>query len=207
MTRLVLRLIALLWLLGGGIPLLPAQRPAPPRHVIRFSPGPQYFPGSVPQGVGQPLTGVSRVVAAFEKQFPDTKVEVVNTPVTREYLVTQLSGGAAPDIVAVNVEDVWVDVQKNWYVPLDRFLAAPNPFVVARGDPAAPGYRQWWDMFRYQAVTRGKQAPDGCNYCLSLDMVETAIFYNKTFFAEHGLRPPETWAEFMTLLQRVRVLG
>jgi len=205
--RLVPRLIALFWLIGGFIPLLQAQRPEPPRHVIRFSPGPQYFPGTVPQGVGAPLTGVSRVVAAFEKQFPDTKVEIVNTPVTREYLVTQLSGGAAPDIVAVNVEDVWVDVQKNWYVPLDRFLAEPNPFVVVRGDPAAPGYRQWWDMFRYQAVTRGKQAPDGFNYCLNLDMVETAIFYNKTFFKEHGLQTPETWAEFITLLQRIRTLG
>jgi len=177
------------------------------KYVIRFSPGQQYFPGTVPQGIGEPLEGVANVVAAFEREFPDTKVEVINTPNTREYLVTQLSGGAAADIVSVNVEDVWVDVQKQWYVPLDRFLDQPNQFVVARGQPDAPGYRQWWDMFRYQAVTRGKQAPDGGNYCLSLDMVETAIFYNKTFFAENGLRPPTTWTEFITLLQQIKAKG
>jgi len=65
---------------------------------------------------------VAQVVAAFEARFPDTKVEVVTVPVEREFLVTQLSGGAAPDIVSVNVEDVWVDAQKQWYVPMDQFL-------------------------------------------------------------------------------------
>lgn len=177
------------------------------KFVLRVAPGAQYFPGVVPQGVGAPLQGFHQVAAAFEAQFPDTRVELINTPVAREFLVTQLSGGSAPDIVAVNVEDVWVDVQKNWYVPLDRFLAAPNPFVVARGPAGAPGAREWWDMFRYQAITRGKEAPDGRNYCISLDMVETGIFYNKTFFAAHGLRPPQTWTEFMALLRRLRALG
>lgn len=185
-----------------------AERPASAvEYVLRIAPGAQYFPGIVPQGVGPPLQGFARVAAAFERQFPDTRIELINTPTAREYLVTQLSGGSAPDIVAVNVEDVWVDVQKNWYVPLDRFLEAPNPFVAARGPADAPGVRQWWDMFRYQAITRGKQAPDGRNYCLSLDMVETGIFYNKTFFARHGLQPPRTWGEFLALMQRIRALG
>lgn len=165
-----------------------------------------YFPGTIPQGLGAPLQGLSRVVAAFEAKFPDTRVEIINAPVAREYLVTQLSGGAAPDIVMVNVEDVWTDVQKQWYVPLDRFLNAPNPFVAAR-DKNAPGARQWWDMFRYQAISRAKQAPDGGNYCVSLDMVETGIFYNKTFFASHHLRPPETWSEFLNLMERIKRLG
>ena len=62
-------------------------------------------------------------------------------------------------------------------------------------------------MFAYQAITRGKGAPDGSNYCISLDMVETGIFYNKTFFAQHGLRPPENWGELITLCQRIQKLG
>lgn len=177
------------------------------KYVLRMSVGQSYLPGSVPAGIGEPLQGVAQVVAAFEARFPDTKVEIVTVPVEREFLVTQLSGGAAPDIVSVNVEDVWVDAQKQWYVPMDQFLERPNPFVLEKGDPNAPGTRQWWDMFAYQAITRGKGAPDGKNYCISLDMVETGIFYNKTFFTQHGLRPPETWGEFIALLQRVKKLG
>ncbi len=219
-----IRLFRYLSLLGilifGAVLLWPAREapavagaapvPSPSgerKHVLRITAGQNYLPGSVPQGIGQPLQGLTRVVADFEVRFPDTKVEVIAVPQEREFLVTQLSGGSAPDIVAVNVEDVWVDVQKEWYVPLDRYLEAPNPFVVAQGDPAAPGTRQWWDMFRYQAITRGKAAPDGGNYCVSLDMVETGIFYNRTFFVQHGLRPPDTWGEFLTLLRRVQELG
>jgi len=31
---------------------------------------------------------------------------------SREWLVTQLSSGAAPDVIQINVEDVWQDIQK-----------------------------------------------------------------------------------------------
>jgi len=84
--------------------------------------------------------------------------------------------------------------------PLDVFLEAPNPFVVEKGDPALPGAKQWWDMFIYQAISRGKAAPDNRNYCLTFDMIETGIFYNKTLFAQLGLKPPETWGEFIQII-------
>ncbi len=218
LIRPLLRPLSLIAVLGVGAWLLwpPPERRAdttsaagperPVKHVIRFAPGGNYFPGTLPQGVGQPLQGITKVIAAFEARFPDTHVEVINTPLLREFLVTQLSGGSAPDIVTVNVEDVWVDTQKNWYVPLDRFLEAPNPFVAER-DPKGPGARQWWDMFRYQAISRGKKGPDGRNYCISYDMVETGIFYNKTFFIEHGLKVPTTWGELLAVSERIRQLG
>ena len=169
-------------------------------YTIKFYPGNQYMPDSVPFGIGQPLQGIQQVIRDFERLHPDTHIEVVTVPGVREYLVTQLSSGNAPDILMVNVEDVWIDVQKGWYVPLDSFLEAPNPFVVEAGDPAAPGYEQWWDMFKYQAITRGKAAPNGKSYCISLDMVETAIFYNKDMFRDVGAKVPETWSDFMGLL-------
>ena len=177
------------------------------RFVLKIDPGVSYMPGSRPFGVGQPLVGLSEVIGAFEARHPDTRIEVIRTPNTREYLVTQLSSGAAPDVVAVNVEDVWIDVQKDWYVPLDRFLEAPNPFVLEKGEPGLPGAAQWWDMFRFQALSRGKAGPDGRNYCLTLSAVETGIFYNRTFFDAQGLEIPGTWEEFLTLMDRIRELG
>jgi len=177
------------------------------KYVIKFSPGRQYVPGSVPFGIGKPLQGLGKVIRAFERRFPDTRIEIINVPAVREYLVTQLSSGAAPDILNVNVEDVWVDVQKGWYVPLDGFLEAPNPFVLEKNDPNLPGAKQWWDLFRYQAISRGKAAPDGRNYCITLDMVETGIFYNKTLFNRLGLTPPKTWPQFMALMNRIKQAG
>ncbi|MFH0919603.1 MAG: extracellular solute-binding protein [Fibrobacterota bacterium] len=177
-------------------------------HVIRYSPGGFYLPDYRPFGLGQPLQGVKKVIAAFEERFPDTRVEVVNSPTLREYLVTQLSSGQAPDIINVYVEDVWVDVQKGWYVPLDPWLEAPNPFIRETGDSTLPGYRQWWDMFAYQAISRGKAAPDdGLNYCISYDMIETGIFYNKNIFKELGLSVPETWEAFIDCMKKIESSG
>lgn len=185
--------------------------PSPPaeevKYVLKISPGPQYTPGAMPFDVGEPLEGLGLVIRAFEKRFPDTRIEIVNTPVIREYLVTQLSSGAAPDIVCVNVEDVWVDVQKGWYVPLDPFLESPNEFIREKGDASAPGYEHWWDMFKYQAISRGKAGPDGLSYCLSYDMVETGLFYNKDIFRKAGVEVPKDWDEFIAVLAKIKAAG
>ncbi len=174
------------------------------RYTIKFAPGQAYMPDTIPYGIGQPLQGLKKVLNDFEKRFPDTKVDVVVTPGRREYLVTQLSSGRAPDIVNWNVEDVWVDIQKDWYVPLDEFLDAPNQFVREKGDPNAPGYDHWWDMLKYQAVSRGKAAPNGKNYCLTFDMIETGIFYNKTLFRKIGVEVPKNWDEFLAVMAKIR---
>lgn len=127
-----------------------ARRP----YHLRVAPA-LYLPGTMPNNVGKPLEGLTHVAEKFEALFPDTYVEFVGVPAVREWLVTQLAAGQAPDIINVNVEDVWQDVQKGWYVPLDPYLNRPLPFVK----PAEPGSRQWWDVFKYQAITRGKARP------------------------------------------------
>ena len=186
------------------------KEPAPKRdakYKIKFSPGVSYMPGSIPYGIGTPLKGLKEVVDEFETRFPDTEVEIITVPGLREYLVTQLSSGNAPDILNVNVEDVWTDVQKGWYVPLDPYLEAPNPFIVEKGDPNAPGSKQWWDQFRYQAISRGKAAPDNLNYCLSLDMVETGIFYNKEAFRKAGISEPRDFEDWMIGMAKLEEAG
>ena len=173
------------------------------RYTIKFAAGWAYLPDTHPYGIGKPLQGLKNVIRAFEARVPDTRSEVLTVPGVREYLVTQLGSGQAPDILNVNVENVWTDVQKGWYVPLDTFLEKPNPFVVEQGDPSLPGVEQWWDMFRYQAISRGKAAPDGLNYCLTFDMVETGLFYNKTLFAELNLEVPANWEDFIAAMERI----
>ncbi|MBI4557571.1 MAG: extracellular solute-binding protein [Candidatus Hydrogenedentes bacterium] len=183
------------------------EKPADVRFNILFSPGWAYLPGSTPFGIGTPLKGLTGAIAEFEARFPDTHIEVVNTPGVREYLVTQLSSGRAPDIINVNVEDVWIDVQKGWYVALDPWLDEPNRFIREQGDPTQPGYDHWWDMFRYQAISRGKAAPDGLMYNLSYDMIETGIFYNKRIFEKVGVRVPANWEEFFAVMEKLQAAG
>ncbi|MCL5270004.1 MAG: ABC transporter substrate-binding protein [bacterium] len=187
---------------GAASPLHSGLR-SPARFEIQFSPGMTYIPGTAPYGVGKPVEGLAGVVADFEKRYPDTRVTLVNIPNLREYLVIQLSSGQAPDIVNVNVENVWQDIQKGWFVALDPWLEKPNPFIPA----GQPGSRQWWDQFKYQAITRRKAAPDGKAYCLSYDMVETGIYYNKSIFRKVGLQAPRDWDEFLAVQRRLREAG
>lgn len=185
----------------------PQQTARAAKYSIRVAIGQTYMPGTVPMGVGKKIHGMADVVAAFEQRFPDTHIELITVPFDREYLVTQLSSGSAPDIVNVNVEDVWTDVQKGWYLALDPWLEQPNPFIREKGDPSQPGYRQWWDMFKYQAISRGKAAPDQLMYCLSYDMVETGIFYNKDLFRKARVEVPNTWEELLDGMAKLEAFG
>ncbi|RYG35785.1 carbohydrate ABC transporter substrate-binding protein [bacterium] len=169
------------------------------KHTIRVVPD-FYMPGKRRNPGDDPLKGFREVGDAFEKLYPDTKVEFLDAPVgQREWIVTQLAGEQAPEIININVENVWQDVQKGWYIPLDKYLEAPNPFVK--------GNRQWWDLFRYQDISRSKAAPDGKMYCITLDMIETGIFYNKDIFRKLNLAPPKDWAEFMEIQRKIKEAG
>lgn len=189
-----------------------ARRKTDAGYVIKFSPGFQYLPGQVPYGIGEPLKGLAEVIEDFESFYLEEKginvrIDVVTIPGVREYLVAQLSSGLAPDIINVNVEDVWVDIQKGWYVPLDAFLEAPNQWVYQQGDPTQPGYEQWWDMFKYQAISRGKAAPDNRNYAVSFDMIETGIYYNKDVFRSLGLSEPKLWEDWIAVMEKLKAAG
>ena len=174
------------------------------KYVIRFNPGPLYLPGVVPENSTRPIEGFAKVGEAFEKLYPDTRLEFVGVPGdVREWLVTQLSSGQAPDVIQINVEDVWQDIQKNWYLQLDKYLDAPNPFV----EKGQPGSEKWWDMFKYPVPTRGTMAPDDHMYCIVLDMIETGIYYNKTVFKKLGLSEPQTWNEFLDIQKKLKAAG
>jgi raffinose/stachyose/melibiose transport system substrate-binding protein len=180
-----------------------AQSNAPRKYTIRFAPG-MYMPGRRPMDIGKPLEGLAKVATEFEKLYPDTRIEFTEAPVgSREYLVTQLAAEQAPEILNVNVEDVWQDVQKGWYVALDPYLERRNPFIPI----GKPGSVQWWDLFKYQAISRGKAAPDGKMYCLTYDMVETGIFYNKDIFRRLDLTIPKDWNEFLRMQEKIAKAG
>lgn len=189
---------------------LPGEKPDATRvatgarkYVIKVAPKYFYMPGNIPMGVGNPLQGLRLVEERFEALHPDTNIEYVGVPGAREWLVTQAAAGLAPDIVDVNVEEVWGDTHKGWYVPLDEFLARPSPF----SKPGEPGSARWSDVMKYPAISESVIAPDGKTYCIVYDMVETGIFYNKDIFKKLGLAPPATWEEFLVLQQKLRKGG
>ena len=174
------------------------------RYVLRINPGPIYLPGMLPENATKPIDGMTQVAEQFVKLYPDTRIEFVGAPTgQREWLVTQLSNGTAPDVIQINARETWQDTQRGWYAPLDDYLDRPNPFVA----PGQPGSKRWWDLFEYPVPMMGVKAPDGHLYCITLDMIETAIYYNKALFRRLRLREPKDWTDFLKLQQTLQQNG
>ncbi len=171
--------------------------PVPPGgNVIRVDLN-LYTPGTIPQGIGEPVKVARHLADAWEKEHPGRRIlfqPTVNTGSSEgEWLKTQLMGEIAPEIISQNAEVAWQDTDKGWYVPLDGFLQRPNPYV--------PGNKHWIDTFVNQALVNAKRAPDGKLYCISMDIVETGIFYNKDLLREQGIdEMPTTWAGMIEML-------
>lgn len=154
-----------------------------------------YTPGTQ-LAFGEPLRASADIAAEYCRLHPGVNIRFLQSAYVSgsqegEWLKTQLVGGIAPDIIGQNAEVAWADVDKGWYIALDDYLQQPNPYV--------PGNERWIDQFDNQAMFNAKRAPDGKIYCLSIDVVETGIFYNKTLFDELGLQVPKTWAEYIAL--------
>lgn len=167
--------------------------------VIRFCPGALYFPGRAPLGTGEPLTGFDRVARDFERENPGVRIRFEMVPGSREYFLTQVANGTAPDVIQVNAEEIVQDAGKGWYLPMDEWLDQPNPFEKT-GLP-------WREAFAYPEVFAKRRAPDGKIYNLCYDINETAIYYNKTEWRKRGFALPETWEEFVEIMRQIRDSG
>ncbi len=168
-------------------------------HTIEFYPG-LYAPGTQPFGVGERLRAIRLLADQYERSHPEVTIEFIPQIILEggsegETLRTKLLGGIAPEVVNINTEAIWPDVEQNkgWWVPLDGYFSRPNPYV--------PGNKAWIDLFKNQALTQAKRAPDGRLYCVTFDVVETGIFYNKTLFERYHVKIPQDWREFIQLLK------
>ena len=159
----------------------------------------QYTPGTK-LSLGEPLRACLDVAKDYTKLHPEISIQFpqqvsISGSQEGEWIKTQLVGGIAPDVIAQNAEITWQDIPKGWYIPLDEFLERPNPYIK--------GNTRWMDSFLNLALVNAKRAPNGKLYCLSMDIVETAIFYNKDLFKKYNLRVPKTWQEFMLLQEKL----
>lgn len=163
-----------------------------------------YTPGTIPQGIGDPVRAALDVAREWEKLHPGKHIRYqagISTGTSEgEWLKTQLLSGIAPEIINQNAEIAWPDTDKGWFIPLDEYLDRPNPYI--------PGNAHWIDSFMNQALVQAKRAPDGKLYCISLDIVETGMFYNKRLLSKAGVeKMPETWDEMLDAMRKLQETG
>ena len=158
-----------------------------------------YTPGVV-RGEGlEKLVEAQEIVDEYQQLHPGVSIEILTDPVSGlEWVVTQLSGGTAPDILSVKNEWAYQYKDNNWFVDLMPYLQEPNNY--------AAGNAKWWDLF-FESTLRPKVQSNGALYGLSIDLVATGWVYNKAIFNELGIDVPSNWKEFTDIQNTIKEAG
>lgn len=158
-------------------------------------------PTSAATSTAPKIQGIQPVVDAYEKLHPNVTIKLIYQDVNnaRTWMITQLTGGTAPDIIWDQPDWAASDYRKHWVVPIDSYLAQPNPYI--------PGNKHWGDTFDPGLFVW--RAPDEHLYTVLADQVQVALYYNKTIFAKAGIThiPPSDWAELIADAQKIKAAG
>lgn len=125
---------------------------------------------------------VKDIVAAFEKQYPNVTVNLVNAgTATDEYTKLQnviKAGNGVPDVAQIE------------YYALPQFSltgSLTDLDDVGLGDLKSDYSEAVWDAV----------SPGGKAQALPQDTGPMALFYNKKVFDQYGLTVPKTWDDFL----------
>ncbi len=151
-----------------------------------------------------PLKEFSVLAEKYHELHPNVTLEFVELPTMKSeeeyqsWVVTQTLAGTIPEIVYAQATSLEAYAKNDWFVDLYPYLSQPNPYVA--------GNEHWMDLFGEKLIST-RRAAGGQLWSLPISMVATAIFYNKDIFDSVGVTPPKTWAEFMSVCQKLKTAG
>lgn len=130
------------------------------------------------------------IIPAFNARYPDIQVTFAPSA-PAEYnavLNSKLEAGSAGDLITCRPFDVSLDLfQRGHLAPLNDL----------------PGMENFSDVAKSAWIT-----DDGSDvFCVPMASVIHGFIYNQDIFAELGLSEPQTYEEFLSLLQTVRESG
>jgi len=163
-----------------------------------------YAQGYTPEVVNgegfEPLHQFTYIAHKWEKLHPGVTIKFIKNPTGdyRTWMLAQLKGNLAPDIIWAHASWANDDAKYGWFQCLDKYLAGPNKYI--------PGNKVWYNTL-YTSQTDALRAPNGSLYVLPVDLVETGIYYNKDIFNKLGLKPPKTWVQLLDVCKKIKAAG
>jgi ABC-type glycerol-3-phosphate transport system substrate-binding protein len=115
----------------------------------------------------------------------------------QDFYRTNLVGGTAPEIM--HAETWWNNLATlDLIIPIDDYFAEPNPYNT---DDTA-----WGDTFVQPFLDFARDATGKINV-VPWSLYGVGMFYDKTFFDEHGITAPTTWNEFLGVCRAIKDAG
>ena len=158
----------------------------------------------------QAPTDLENVAAAkeeWEKLHPGITIEFIDMMNNSDYttwLKTKMAGGMAPDIFWAQWSVVDAGIYPNGCaVSLNEYMEKPNIYVE--------GNEKWADLF-YPSLYARTSGATGNQYCVVMDYVGTAVYYNKTMFEAAGINMADyhevvTWSDYLDICQKLKDAG
>ncbi|MFV8784698.1 extracellular solute-binding protein [Aerococcus urinaeequi] len=130
---------------------------------------------------------IEEIIQDFEKLHPDIDVQMTSVPDAGTVLKTRMLSGDVPDVINLYPQNI--DFQE-W--------ANAGFFYDMTG-------QDYLDNLKNQYAD--KYAINGKVYNVPLTANVSGIYYNKTKFEALGLKAPETWDEFVQLVDDIKAAG
>ena len=145
-----------------------------------------------------PYNELELLLKEWEDLNPGCKVKLRKTSYGGDQasLIPLLKSRKAPDIIYQNGSVKESHIGNNYYVPYNDYLNKPNPYN---------DNKPWREVYQSTELD-ATVASDGNYYYMNLERLAAGILYNKTFFAEHNIKVPETFGEFMEAQAKIAAL-
>ena len=149
-------------------------------------------------------------IAEFNKIYPNITVnhqQVGSYDDVRNQIKTEITVKGQPNLAYCYPDHVALYNQAKAVVTLDSLIASDITVTRADGSTEKLGFtEEQLADFIPGYYEEGKQFGDGKMYTLPLSKSTEVLYYNKTFFDEHGLTPPTTWDEMEALCKKIKEL-
>ena len=135
---------------------------------------------------------MASVIAQFEKENPDIKVNLISLPWEQAYqkLLTMYAAGEGPDVTEMT--EKWV-----------------AQFVSLRALADLKSNLRSWDKWNdyTEAARKMSTIAGNTSYIIPWGFYERALYYRADWFQEAGLKPPATFEDFVNAAEQLTDKG
>ncbi len=150
---------------------------------------------------------VDKYLKEFNELYPNIKVEHVNKGGWSDIngtINTEINGGTQPNIVYCYPDHVAMYNLAKSVVTLDNLISS-TAAVGDSGEILGLTDAQRSD-FVETYYNEGTVFGDGLMYTMPFSKSTEILFYDKDFFAQHGLSVPTTWAELWDVCEKIKAI-
>jgi len=163
-----------------------------------------YQPGEPTESNPEPPVELRRLAEEWQAMHPGIDIDFITAPDGdyEMWLMTQLSGGQAPDIVwAQNAH-----LRGGSTFPVGSFTNL-RPFMDERPNHYVDGNAAWTDLF-HDSILQQLYDSNGELWQLNGDFVATAVVFNQAMFESAGITDvPLNWTEYIEVSEKLQEAG